>query len=86
MAMVKSGADRQVVHERLRELAMQARDAGQPDEAVAFTQLVNTDAMMLEYLEVAQLSELLDVRGYVGDAPIRALEFVKFVREQFEKS
>lgn len=86
MAMVKSGADRQVVHERLRELAMQARDAGQPDEAVAFTQLVTTDAMMLEYLEVAQLSELLDVRGYVGDAPIRALEFVKFVRGQFEKS
>ena len=84
MAMVKSGADRQVVHERLRELAMQARDGEQPDEAVAFAQLVTTDAVMLEFLDAAQLSELLDVRGYVGDAPSRALELVKIVREQFE--
>lgn len=86
MALAKSGADRQVMHERLRKLILQARADGAQREAAAFSQLVTRDTQFLEYLSGDQLAELLDTSRYVGDAPARALEFMKIIREQFDKS
>ena len=73
MALAKSGADRQVMHEQLRELAIQARGDEAQGEAAGFSRLVTSDASFLEYLSADQLSELLDTSRYVGDAPARAL-------------
>jgi adenylosuccinate lyase len=86
MALAKSGADRQVMHERLRKLILHAREDGAQGEAAAFSQLVTSDTQFLEYLSADQLAELLDTNRYVGDAPARALEFAKIIREQFDKS
>ena len=86
MALAKSGADRQLMHERLRELAVQAKGEEEQGEAVVFAQLVTSDAVFLQYLSADQLADLLDTSRYVGDAPARALEFAKIVREQFDKS
>jgi adenylosuccinate lyase len=86
MALAKSGADRQVMHERLRKLILHAREDGAQGEAAAFSQLVTSDTQFLEYLSADQLAELLDTNQYVGDAPARALEFAKIIREQFDKS
>jgi adenylosuccinate lyase len=86
MALAKSGADRQVVHERLRELAMQARGEEEMDAADAFTKLVTSEPLFLDHISAEQLTILLDTSRYIGDAPARTLEFVKIVREQFGKS
>lgn len=86
MALAKSGADRQVMHERLRKLILQARADGAQRESAAFSDLVTRDTQFLEYLSGDQLAELLDTSRYVGDAPARALEFMKIIREQFDKS
>ena len=51
-----------------------------------FAQLVTSDALFLQYLSADQLADLLDTSRYVGDAPTRALEFAKIVREQFAES
>lgn len=82
MALVKAGADRQVMHERLREIAFVNKEGGQVGN---FAEAVVIEPIFLEYLKVQQLTELLDTSNYVGDAPDRALEFARFVREQFEK-
>jgi len=86
MALAKAGADRQVIHERLRELAMQAREDKEVGETAAFVQLVTDEERFLEYISAEQLGELLDTNSFVGDAPSRALEFTKIIREQFDKS
>jgi adenylosuccinate lyase len=83
MALVKAGADRQVMHERLRMLAMAGKESG---DAGNFAELVIGESKFLERLSAEQLSELMDTSDYVGDAPGRALELVKVVREHFEKS
>jgi adenylosuccinate lyase len=86
MALAKSGADRQLMYECLRELAVQAKGEEEQGEAVVFAQLVTSDALFLQYLSADQLADLLDTSRYVGDAPTRALEFAKIVREQFAES
>lgn len=86
MALAKAGADRQAIHERLRELAMQAREDKEVGETAAFVQLVTSEEIFLEYIGAEQMGELLDTSNYVGDAPSRALEFAKIIREQFDKS
>ena len=84
MALAKSGADRQLMHERLRELAFQAKGNEVKDNSAEFSNLVTSEPLFLEYLNAEQLLELLDISRYVGDAPARALEFAGIVREQFE--
>jgi len=86
MALGKFGADRQVMHERLRELAMEAKGEDMIGEQEAFVQLVSHEPIFLDYLSAVQLKELLDISQYVGDAPERSREFVKIIREQFDKS
>jgi adenylosuccinate lyase len=86
MALGKSGADRQVMHERLRELALQAGGDEEMGEMDVFTQLVTSEALFLEYLSADQLVQLLDISRYVGDAPERARKFAKTIREQLDKS
>ena len=45
MALVKSGADRQVMHERLRELALQTREDAGGGDPPGFYQLVTGDPL-----------------------------------------
>lgn len=86
MALVKAGADRQVMHERLRELAMMARENVGSAEQELLDEMITHETLFLEYLSAAQLGELLDTSRYIGDAPERTREFCKIIRDQFEKS
>lgn len=72
MALVKAGADRQEMHEVIREHSLQAWTqiaAGRPNPL--FYDLV-ADARIAGYLDVQVIRSLLDARGYVGNAPERA--------------
>jgi adenylosuccinate lyase len=72
MALVKAGANRQEMHEVIREHSMQVWPqvaAGRPNPL--FYDLA-ADARIARYLDTETIRSLLDARGYLGDAPERA--------------
>lgn len=81
MAAARTGADRQAMHERLREHALAAWDqvqAGRPNDLIARLQ---ADAEITRYVSAAQIAALADVSGYVGTAPQRARELAGRIRQ-----
>lgn len=72
MALVKAGADRQVMHERLRRHAMQAWKSVQHEDINPLADILCTDAEFKKYVPEAELQGMMDVDGYVGLAPERA--------------
>ena len=72
MVMVRAGADRQLMHERLRQHSLKAWEAvkaGRPNPLAAS---LAADPAFLAYLQPARLTELMDARAYIGTAPERA--------------
>lgn len=72
MALVKAGADRQEMHERLRRhalIAWEAIRAGQPNPLI---ERVIQDPLFLKYIAEKNLHDLLNAGDHVGDAPHRA--------------
>ena len=74
MALVKAGADRQVIHERLREHAMMAWEASRQGKANPLVELVCDDAELTRYLPSEEMRTLMQVERYTGIAARRALE------------
>jgi adenylosuccinate lyase len=82
MAAVKQGADRQEMHEIIREhsLAAWAEIAeGKPNPLPV--RLFNDDRIT-RYLTLAQITYLLDASHYVGDAPQRARRIAAQIKTQ----
>jgi len=80
MALVRAGADRQAMHERIRIHSMAAWAAverGQPNPLVA---LLCADQTITAYLSPSQVEEVLATGGYVGDAPHRCRAFLAKLR------
>ncbi len=80
MALVRAGADRQHMHERLRQHSLKAWDAvkaGRPNPLAAS---LATDPALLAHLQPARLRELMDARAYVGTAPDRAAALAVEIR------
>ena len=77
MALVKAGADRQKMHERIRMNAMQAWEAIRRGEENPLVSLLCRDAELTEYLPEQYLRALMDANAYVGDAPARAHRMAK---------
>jgi len=82
MALTKAGADRQAMHERLRQYAMQAWVALRMGQANPIVAYICSDAVFLTYLLADQLQSILVVGGYVGDAPRRARQLANKIRSQ----
>ncbi len=86
MALVKSGADRQAMHQRLRQHAMNAwavvRDGG-PNP---LSELVSQDSAIKENISFDDLEALLDINEYVGDAPVRARALAQEIRDAMPES
>jgi adenylosuccinate lyase len=81
MALVKSGADRQEMHERIRSHAMKAWDVIRAGEENPLAALLCKDAIMTEYLSEDEIRRLMDARSHLGDAPERAREMAKMIQE-----
>lgn len=81
MALAKAGADRQAAHERLRQHALIAWEAVRVGKPNPFVDRLCSDSDLLRYLTAEKIRELLDVSQYLGDAPQRASQFAKQVRE-----
>ncbi len=77
--LVKAGADRQEMHERLRRhslVAWEAIRAGQPNP---LPQRILDDPEIRRYLPEKRLHVLLDISGHLGLAPQRAREMARKV-------
>jgi adenylosuccinate lyase len=72
MALVKAGADRQEMHELIRQHSLQAWarvSAGEPNPLI---DSLCADPLVLRRINASAARALLDASAYVGDAPVRA--------------
>lgn len=81
MALVKTGADRQEMHERLREHAMAAWQQVQQNQPNPLQALIANDTEINQILPAAQLQALMQVEGYVGSASQRARAMAQQIRK-----
>ena len=72
MALVKRGADRQEMHELIREHSLAAWARLQEGEANPLIESLCADAHVQRYVEAGDARALLNADVYVGDAPQRA--------------
>ena len=80
MALVAAGADRQAMHEKIREHSRKAWDAlreGRPDPLAEY---LAADVDMLKHLQPARIRELMNADAYVGSAPKRAREMAERIK------
>lgn len=80
MEAVKNGANRQDMHELLREIAMQAWPKVQLGEENPMEKLLIENNNIGQYLPAAKLKKLLDVSTHIGTAPKRARQMAKKIK------
>lgn len=86
MALGKAGADRQTMHQRLRQHAMNAWAAIREGGPNPLSELVAQDAEINQYLPSVDLTALFDTSEYVGDAPARARALAQEIRDAIPES
>jgi adenylosuccinate lyase len=69
---VRSGGDRQLLHEALRNASMEAWDAVRRGEENPLARLLTESAELTALVEPAEIRRLLDPSSHVGTAPQRA--------------
>ena len=75
MKVVKKGGDRQAVHERIRNYAMEAARKVKEGQANPFLDLVAADPIL--GLEKRELEKALDPKRFIGRAPQQVEEFLE---------
>jgi adenylosuccinate lyase len=81
MELVKAGANRQAMHEAIRQHSMAAWDALQQGKPNPLADLLAADPVLLAHLPADRVRTLLDASGYVGDAPQRARALATAIRD-----
>jgi adenylosuccinate lyase len=81
MALGRAGADRQVMHERIREHSLKAWAALQRGEVNPLIELLCDDDSITSVIPSYQVRKLMDASKYVGDAPERARSLAGKCRE-----
>lgn len=77
IALVKAGANRQVMHEAIRRQAMAAWQAIQDGKENPLVEALCKDSVLTQYLPEAQIRALMVSQANVGDAPDRARDMAK---------
>jgi adenylosuccinate lyase len=81
MALGKAGADRQAMHEHLRQHALAAWSAIQSGQPNPLFDALRQDATIRQYLAVDDIDACLDASHYLGDAPLRARALAASLRQ-----
>jgi adenylosuccinate lyase len=84
MALVKSGADRQSMHECIRKNAMQAWEVVRRGEENTLVSLMCQDGVLTEYLSEQEICVLMDARSHVGNAAEKALQLARRIQGEIE--
>jgi adenylosuccinate lyase len=80
MEAARAGADRQVLHEAIRENAMSAYAALERGETNPLARLLSDDERIVRWLDPAEVRSQLDPTSHVGDAPARARRLAQRIR------
>ena len=81
MALVRAGASRQEMHERIRSCSMEAWSAVQLGEANPLVDLLAADESVSRYLTAEQVRDVMVAGATAGDAPERSRRLAKSIRE-----
>jgi adenylosuccinate lyase len=84
MAAVKAGADRQGMHELIRNHAMRAWTAIQSGEVNPLEDLLTNDGEIAKFLSTDQVHALMDYESHLGDAPKRARKLTSQIQEELK--
>jgi adenylosuccinate lyase len=84
MEAAKAGADRQELHEAIRESAMTAYAALARGETNPLARLIADDERIARYVDPAEIRVQLDPIGHTGDAAQRARRLAARIRETLE--
>jgi len=84
MAAVKSGADRQQMHELIRGHALRAWDEIQAGKVNPLEDLLSKDGELAKFLKKEQLLELMKYESHLGDAPERARQLVEQIQREIK--
>jgi adenylosuccinate lyase len=82
-ALVQQGADRQEMHERLRQHSMRAWEAIRNGNTNPLIDLLCADTALLKYLQPTRIRSLMEIQTYLGLAPQKATEFALQIRHKF---
>ncbi len=82
MALVKKGANRQEMHEVIREHSLRAWDAVQRGEPNPLREMLAKDKRVAKFLKPVEVERAMDARSHVGDAPQRARDFAKLLGQK----
>ena len=74
---VKKGADRQMMHEVLREISMKAWEAIQDGEGNPMEDLIMSNQEIGKYLSSEEILKLMDAKNHTGSAQSKALTIAK---------
>jgi adenylosuccinate lyase len=85
MASVKAGADRQEMHERLRNHAIAAWETIQQGKENPLLTLICQDEMISDLLTEEETRSLMDATHHLGDAPQRARSLADQIWSALEK-
>ncbi len=85
MALVRTGADRQAMHEHLRQLSLAAWEAVQAGKPNPLVEMIKTDEAIRKTLSEGEIERLADVTEYLGLAESHARELAVAIREQLQQ-
>jgi len=81
MELVRAGADRQAMHEVIRQHAVEAWEAVQRGDGNPLADRLAADPEILGYLSEERVRALLDATEHVGNAPERARRMAAMIHE-----
>jgi adenylosuccinate lyase len=82
MALARAGADRQEMHERLRENSLQAWQTIRLGQANPLVDLLASDSQLTTYLPADTIRDVMAGSSYVGNAPDKARLIAEKIRNQ----
>jgi adenylosuccinate lyase len=82
-ALVHEGANRQEMHERLRQHSMRAWEAIRSGNPNPLVDLLCGDTALLKYLQPTRIRSLMEIQTYLGLAPQKAEDFAAQIRHKF---
>lgn len=81
MEAVKKGADRQKLHEVLREISMKAWQSMHEGKNNLMTDLLESNPEINKYLSASEIDKLMDVAAHIGSAKEKADELVEEIKK-----
>lgn len=82
--LVKKGANRQEMHELLREVSLKAWQSIAEGKAGRMKEMILEEKQITDVLTKNEIEKCFDVADHVGSAPKRAKELVKILRKKLE--